>query len=61
MKIKVSIEELIDNDALIKYCEKYGGEPKELRKEKDAEVYINETEAEQWGFMARSIDMLGGG
>ena len=60
VKLKVSVEELIDRDALSKYCENNGGDPKELKKKPEHEVYINETEAEQWGFMGPSRDLFGG-
>lgn len=60
MLLKVQIEELIDRDCLSKYCEHYGGDPKKLAKDKETEVYINEKEAEDWGFIGKTRDLFGG-
>ena len=60
MLLKVQIEELIDRDCLTKYCEAHGEDPKKLMKDKDAEVYINETEAEEWGFVGKTRDLFAG-
>ena len=61
MKIKVSIEELIDNNCLQTYCNNRDLNIKEIRKkDKEEEVYISGIEAEEWGFMNRSLDLFGG-
>ena len=60
MRLKVSVEELIDNDCLTKYAENRQTQVTELGLEKEDEVYISEAEAEEWGFMDRSLDLFGG-
>lgn len=61
MKLKVSIEELIDNNCLSNYCENRGIDINELKKhDKDEEVWISGIEAEELGFMRRSLDLFGG-
>ena len=47
MRLKVSVEELIDNDCLTKYAENRQTQVTELGLEKEDEVYISEAEAEE--------------
>ena len=61
MLLKVQIEELIDKDVLKKYCDEYGWDIEYMKEIKHEEVYINESEAEEWGFMAKTRDMFGEG
>lgn len=51
MKLVVSVEELIDRDALEDYCSIYGRDSAKLRKDKQRHVAISKDEGELWGFI----------